>query len=58
MFGTGHGMNQLMQKLEQHDVSLWHRLEELELKPQFYAFRWITLMLSQEFQLPGMLLFC
>ena len=46
-------MSDLMRKLREHDVALWHRVEELELKPQFYAFRWITLLLSQEFPLPG-----
>nr|KAG5699848.1 hypothetical protein BaRGS_034622 [Batillaria attramentaria] len=51
--GIGYAMSLLMTKLKEHDVSLWHRLQELELKPQFYAFRWITLMLSQEFPLPG-----
>jgi tagatose-1,6-bisphosphate aldolase non-catalytic subunit AgaZ/GatZ len=28
-------------------------LEDMELKPQFFAFRWLTLLLSQEFKLPG-----
>ncbi|KAK7487268.1 hypothetical protein BaRGS_00021496 [Batillaria attramentaria] len=53
--GIGYAMSLLMTKLKEHDVSLWHRLQELELKPQFYAFRWITLMLSQEFPLPDVL---
>lgn len=30
-----------------------HVVEELAIKPQFYAFRWISLLLSQEFSLPG-----
>jgi hypothetical protein len=27
--------------------------EDKKLHPQFYSFRWLTLLLSQEFQLPG-----
>ncbi|KAL8562968.1 hypothetical protein ACOMHN_004660 [Nucella lapillus] len=53
--GIGFSMSDLMRKLREHDVSLWHRMEELELKPQFFAFRWITLLLSQEFPLPDVL---
>ena len=29
--------------------------EKKSVKPQFFAFRWITLLLSQEFTLPGIL---
>lgn len=53
--GIGFAMSSLMRKLKDADASLWHRLEELELKPQFFAFRWLTLMLSQEFPLPDVL---
>lgn len=31
--------------------------EDKKLHPQFYSFRWLTLLLSQEFQLPGTSLF-
>ena len=27
--------------------------EEQQMRPQFYSFRWLTLLLSQEFALPG-----
>ncbi|KAI8770955.1 TBC1 domain family member 13-like isoform X1 [Biomphalaria glabrata] len=54
-FGIGSKMNQLMEMLKELDRPLWQRLQDQELRPQFYAFRWITLLLSQEFQLPDVL---
>jgi len=38
--------------LKQKDPELWIHLENLQLDPQYYSFRWITLLLSQEFELP------
>ena len=46
-------MSRLLTTLKSHDVTLWLKLEEQKLLPQFYAFRWLTLLLSQEFDLPG-----
>ena len=46
-------MSSLMSLLKEKDVTIWDKLQEQELRPQFYAFRWLTLMLSQEFALPG-----
>ncbi|KAJ8300951.1 hypothetical protein KUTeg_022470 [Tegillarca granosa] len=48
-------MAKLMSMLKEKDEALWHRIEELGLKPQYFAFRWITLLLSQEFPLPDVL---
>ena len=48
-------MLQLTTLLKKKDVTLWLKLQEQDLKPQFYAFRWLTLLLSQEFPLPGKL---
>ncbi|GAB0099868.1 TBC1 domain family member 13 [Sergentomyia squamirostris] len=45
-------MNKLTKLLEVKDVEVWQRLREQELFPQYYAFRWLTLLLSQEFPLP------
>jgi hypothetical protein len=49
----------LMQKFEDSlklaDITLWLHLQNQEIKPQYYAFRWLTLLLSQEFELPGRL---
>ena len=36
-------------KLMVIDYELWARLTKLEIKPFFYAFRWITLYFAQEF---------
>ena len=46
-------MSNLMTLLKEKEPTVWFRLQEQELQPQFYAFRWLTLMLSQEFPLPG-----
>lgn len=36
--------------LKEHDEELWRHLEiTCKVNPQFYAFRWITLLLTQEF---------
>lgn len=53
--GIGSLMAKLMSMLKEKDEALWHRIEELGLKPQYFAFRWITLLLSQEFPLPDVL---
>ena len=34
------------------DPQLWAHLEAEKVDPRFYSFRWITLLLSQEFELP------
>ncbi|XP_073007485.1 uncharacterized protein [Typha latifolia] len=40
----------LSQLLKRHDEELWRHLEvTTKVNPQFYAFRWITLLLTQEF---------
>eukprot|EP01117_Protostelium_nocturnum_P010817 TRINITY_DN3900_c0_g1_i1.p1 TRINITY_DN3900_c0_g1~~TRINITY_DN3900_c0_g1_i1.p1 ORF type:complete len:400 (+),score=59.88 TRINITY_DN3900_c0_g1_i1:385-1584(+) len=45
----------LNQLLATTDHELWSSLEEKKLNPQFYSFRWLTLLLSQEFELPDVL---
>ncbi|KAL6613974.1 hypothetical protein ACP70R_036244 [Stipagrostis hirtigluma subsp. patula] len=43
-------LSKLMQLLAKYDGELQHHLEiTTEVNPQFYAFRWITLLLTQEF---------
>lgn len=37
------------------DYELWENLEHKQLSPEFYSFRWLTLLLSQEFELPDVL---
>jgi len=47
----------LMQKFDNYlkmsDITVWLKLQQQDIKPQYYAFRWLTLLLSQEFELPG-----
>ncbi|KAG0583742.1 hypothetical protein KC19_3G159600 [Ceratodon purpureus] len=43
-------ISQMTQLLRRHDEELWRHLEIIsKVNPQFYAFRWITLLLTQEF---------
>ncbi|KAJ6846011.1 TBC1 domain family member 5-like [Iris pallida] len=43
-------ITKLSQLLKKHDEELWRHLEiTTKVNPQFYAFRWITLLLTQEF---------
>uniref|UniRef100_A0A7I4EI56 Rab-GAP TBC domain-containing protein n=1 Tax=Physcomitrium patens TaxID=3218 RepID=A0A7I4EI56_PHYPA len=43
-------ISQMTQLLRKHDEELWRHLEiTSKVNPQFYAFRWITLLLTQEF---------
>ncbi|GMH20287.1 hypothetical protein Nepgr_022128 [Nepenthes gracilis] len=44
-------ITKLSQLLREHDEELWRHLEvTCKVNPQFYAFRWITLLLTQEFK--------
>uniref|UniRef100_A0A6V7QS97 Rab-GAP TBC domain-containing protein n=1 Tax=Ananas comosus var. bracteatus TaxID=296719 RepID=A0A6V7QS97_ANACO len=43
-------LTKLSELLKKHDGELWRHLEvTTKVNPQFYAFRWITLLLTQEF---------
>lgn len=43
-------ISRLSRLLKEHDEELWRHLEiTTKVNPQFYAFRWITLLLTQEF---------
>ncbi|OIT20461.1 PREDICTED: TBC domain-containing protein C1952.17c-like [Nicotiana attenuata] len=45
-------LSNLSKLLKTNDEELWHHLEyKSKVDPQFYAFRWITLLLTQEFKL-------
>ncbi|XP_063633283.1 TBC1 domain family member 13 [Cydia splendana] len=50
--GINYMMNRLCDCVKKNGPQVWHRMEVQELKPQYYSFRWITLLLSQEFSLP------
>jgi len=51
-YGIKLKMTELNNLLKHKDFQLWENLESKQLNPQFYSFRWITLLLSQEFELP------
>ncbi|CAK8674692.1 TBC1 domain family member 13-like [Clavelina lepadiformis] len=53
--GIEASMNRVLCLLRQVDPEVWLRLDSLAIKPQFYLFRWITLLLSQEFSLPDVI---
>ena len=53
--GIGEEMNRLLSLLQVKDLELWTDLQKKQVKPQFFAFRWITLLLSQEFILPDVM---
>ncbi|KAK2182842.1 hypothetical protein NP493_334g03025 [Ridgeia piscesae] len=53
--GIGMLMDRLMTLLKEKDTALWVKLHQQDLKPQYYGFRWIMLLLSQEFPLPDVI---
>lgn len=53
--GIGAMMERLMSNVRQQDFQLWNHLKSQELQPQFFSFRWLTLLLSQEFDLPDVI---
>ncbi|EDW93140.1 TBC1 domain family member 13 isoform X3 [Drosophila yakuba] len=48
-------MARLSNMLKSKDPSIYELLRSQELHPQYYSFRWLTLLLSQEFPLPDVL---
>ncbi|XP_021699582.1 TBC1 domain family member 13 isoform X3 [Aedes aegypti] len=48
-------MAKLSNLLKEKDSEVWTKLRDQELYPQYYSFRWLTLLLSQEFPLPDVL---
>ncbi|XP_065218304.1 TBC1 domain family member 13 [Planococcus citri] len=53
--GIGMLMTKLTDKVRSIDYSIHMHLTKLQLYPQYYSFRWLTLLLSQEFPLPDVL---
>ncbi|XP_032232579.1 TBC1 domain family member 13 [Nematostella vectensis] len=53
--GIGSMMQNVLNLIKERDLELWISLEKQQMKPQFYSFRWLTLMLSQEFPLPDVI---
>jgi hypothetical protein len=54
-FGINAMMSKLMQEVKSSCYEIWMRLHQQELCPQYYSFRWLTLLLSQEFPLPDVM---
>merc|ERR1712137_1525540 len=52
MGGVTGTMKKYSDLLRETDYEVWEHLENQNMNPQFYSFRWITLLLSQEFDLP------
>eukprot|EP00095_Tigriopus_kingsejongensis_P005856 maker-scaffold38_size502422-snap-gene-0.14 protein:Tk05856 transcript:maker-scaffold38_size502422-snap-gene-0.14-mRNA-1 annotation:"tbc1 domain family member 13" len=48
-------MIRFMNMVKKEDIKVYQRLLEQDIKPQYFSFRWLTLMLSQEFDLPDVL---
>jgi len=53
--GINNTMSKLITQLKHVDLDIWLKFQQQELRPQYYSFRWITLLLSQEFPLPDVL---
>ncbi|KAI4471695.1 tbc1 domain family member gtpase-activating protein [Holotrichia oblita] len=53
--GINNMMVRLTNQLRESDFDIWLHFQQLELRPEYYGFRWITLLLSQEFPLPDVL---
>ncbi|CAK1554166.1 unnamed protein product [Leptosia nina] len=50
--GINNMMSRLSECLKRNDPVVWEQLKKQELRPQYYSFRWLTLLLCQEFKLP------
>lgn len=54
-WGISSNMKRLYNLIKLRDLPVYNILEKQNLKPEFFAFRWLTLLLSQEFQLPDVI---
>ncbi|UJR36426.1 hypothetical protein I4U23_029149 [Adineta vaga] len=54
-FGILGRMQKFVILLKKIDNEIYELFEKQKLKPEFYSFRWLTLLLSQEFHLPDVL---
>ncbi len=48
-------VEQLSQRVRKVDPVLWQHMSDKDVDPRFYSFRWLTLLVSQEFELPDVL---
>ena len=52
-WGISSNMRRLYNLIKSKSLTVHQVLEKQQLKPEYFAFRWLTLLLSQEFELPG-----
>jgi hypothetical protein len=52
MSGIGSTIARMNFRLRQFDEDLWHNLEEKGIAPEYYSFRWLTVLCTQEFEVP------
>jgi len=52
--GIKGSLTQMMLILKHLDPHLWADLRQKQINPQFYGLRWLSLLLSQEFDLPDL----
>ncbi|KAK9728464.1 hypothetical protein K7432_001067 [Basidiobolus ranarum] len=50
--GINASMKRMNESLKEMDQELWQNLEDKNIIPTYYAFRWLTVMCTQEFSLP------
>ncbi|KAI8336134.1 rab-GTPase-TBC domain-containing protein [Chlamydoabsidia padenii] len=48
-------MHRLQQRLAWYDKTLWRDLQRKDVKEPYYAFRWITVLFTQEWDLPDVI---
>ncbi|TPX39947.1 hypothetical protein SeLEV6574_g06909 [Synchytrium endobioticum] len=55
--GVGASMERMMRKLKDVDPELYNDLHQKQIHCAFFAFRWMTVLLTQEFSLPDLISF-
>ncbi|KAG9326901.1 hypothetical protein KVV02_001425 [Mortierella alpina] len=50
--GIGSSIARMNQRLRLFDEQLWQNLEEKGIAPEYYSFRWLTVLCTQEFDVP------
>ncbi|KAG0341323.1 hypothetical protein BG004_006066 [Podila humilis] len=50
--GIGSTIARMNLRLRQFDEYLWQNLEEKGIAPEYYSFRWLTVLCTQEFEVP------
>ncbi|KAF9194134.1 hypothetical protein BGZ50_006613, partial [Haplosporangium sp. Z 11] len=50
--GIGSTIARMNLRLRQFDEDLWRNLEDKGIAPEYYSFRWLTVLCTQEFEVP------